>query len=672
MKLGDVVLVPSARVSCVALAQDGGFLLGRGWTVAAEQASLELSSGRAGYSVRRWADPVTGLFVFEGVPAGLVTFLLQGGEASVAGRESLQVDPGGEHFVEITSAVPEVQQLIHVQAKIKHFGAVMSHDIVAIEAEDLAGRRFHARAPSEGSRGMTWHSVSGVPTGEYTVHVRGDAFQQLAIAEVRPGDFVTAQLVGNVSARLALTRGGELIPPSSSVLEIRMRTEDRGPLPRRLEGVPSGDAIVFEGLLPGAQEWTLHLPGTGPRLLGVLEPLPGEARTVHVELESGDTIEGVVFERRTRRPLGGARVVLARALTASARSDSAWDDEVLEATTSDPATGHYRFAGLPAGEYRLRAELGPLLVSAEARVTATGSGEEHSIDLGLEAGGGLVGRLRMAPGTALENLSATVAPLGLARTANGRVRESALRARVASRVSPDGGFRSGLLPPGPARVVLYMPELHLPTGPGSTFATSGGSIDLGVVEVLPGQWTEHEFDATASSPGSVEVVASLDGRAAWGHVVELQQDRGTHMTSKAGAVVPPSGRVVLGPLVPGKYILTLRPTQASWVWTRADRVIVTPGSRTRAEVIVTVERGALTLVDREGRPVAHEEVRIRAVASPPPNGAEFRTDGAGRLRLALPPGRYSLARGLASGSTTRVEFAWPPGPEHARGLELPR
>ena len=257
--LGDVLLLPLARVTCVARAQDGRLISGRGWAVVAEQASLSLADGRSPHVVRRQADPASGHFVFDSVPAGLVSFRLQGGHGVSVGHVRLQVEAGQDHFVEITSDFPELLDRIHVRVMCRPFGSVQAKELASVHAEDAVGRRYHAQPPREG---MPWYWIPGCSDGDHVVRVDGPAFQPWSLGGVRPGDFVAAEIVGNVSGRIVLVQASAVRPPEQMELEVRMRGPDRSPAPRTILGQPTDADAVSMACYPALRTGSCALVGS--------------------------------------------------------------------------------------------------------------------------------------------------------------------------------------------------------------------------------------------------------------------------------------------------------------------------------------------------------------------------------------------------------------------------
>jgi hypothetical protein len=83
-----------------------------------------------------------------------------------------------------------------------------------------------------------------------------------------------------------------------------------------------------------------------------VELLPGEARSVEVQLDAGLSIEGVVTDRLTNLPLANTEVLLVL-------FDGTSGLEVASTVTSTGAQGEYRVQGIEPGQYRVLALASP-------------------------------------------------------------------------------------------------------------------------------------------------------------------------------------------------------------------------------------------------------------------------------------------------------------------------
>ncbi len=668
-ELGEIVLVPAARLTCIVTAPDGAWLALHGWSVVVEQPAPGPASGRQGFRRTSRECARTGHFEFDEVPCGPLSVRLQMGDGWVAGGERVHLRPGESGLVEIACRVPGARDAVFLRVECPPWGLVPPSRIAAIELEDAAGRRVQAVPPRDGNPFFTF---PGCGAGDHRLHIRGEAFQAWTREGVRRGDFVDARLAGSAGLHVLFPASESGRAPDGLELRVSLAAPDFGPEPRLVRGRAVADAIVFEGLIPGAQSLVFSAPGFATIRMPAQVLAPAEQRSLHLALARGRSIEGRVVERNSRRGVSGVQVLLRPAEPADADPAPSPAVASIRSRPSAPVSGQFRFEGLAPGTYRAQAAASALHVSEEVTVVVSASEDLRDLEIALDAPGGVQGRIRAPAGARFDGLRAVVAPLRHVLAPDGRVRDAALRCEVAARITTDGAFRTGPLPAGPARVVLVMPELSVPSGSGGTLSTGGGTLDLGVVEIEAGAWTEHTFDATDAFPGTVEIVCSLDGHPAWGHVVELQEDKGTHLHPRAGGVVPPSGRLSLGPLAAGTYVATVRPPQADWVWTAPQRVRVTNAGQARLECHVTTASGSVRILDRAGNPAPERAVRLRAVAQPPTRGAQRTTDGTGRLRLTLPPGRYALEPEPVRGSAfARIEFDWPQGVATEPGLTLP-
>ncbi len=360
--LGDVVCSKGAVVRAQLLGAQGQPVVGaRVWTVLPSVGGplLALAQNQV---VQAFSDS-SGVVQLAGLPAG--TYLLRGEaqdfarwHAEVALEEDelrdlgvVQWDSGREVVVRV---VPEGGA---ERARIDLRGLWNDADFLERPVEN--GRAVFPHVPLAHVLLTLWRGKVLVHQEE--VHVTSGAKPQVVTCEVRKLEVKGTVTVGGVPA------GGTLVfmPPAAPVAGvIRQWRSPGGAQQQSVLGqgpsavevpVDEDGTFVTTQLLPGTWRVVLHLPGGGvtPQQSVVL----GEGETVEVALAfPGNTVTGKVQDE-DGKPVAGARVQeLGSGLTTLSR-----------------AGGEFSLAGLPAGQARFMAQLGP--ASSPVQSVLLGSSE---------------------------------------------------------------------------------------------------------------------------------------------------------------------------------------------------------------------------------------------------------------------------------------------------------
>lgn len=576
-------------------------------------------------------------------------------------------------------------------------------------------------APAEGDAGAAAREVPSSPVAPPPSEARADTAPPLAPPPGEEGGVLEVEVLA----------GGRPWPGAAVRLYRRPERGARaGESAWRLAGtgVTEAEGRVRLASPPGGYLVAVRAQGHAPLLRDVVRP-QGEARTVlRVLLEPGHSLTGRTVVHGTREPLPLVELVL----TAHARELEAWQraeapDEERLYVTSD-ARGNFRVDGLAAGTWLLEARApgharaershlkvpleGPLTVelrvagviegfvvdargtpAANAEVRVDGSpdpavttGEEGSFSIEVEPGahtlsarhgeeaGALDRPIVLTAGSTVRDVRIS---LGAGAVLEGRVVEQASGGPVAgARVEvsltegrgdagqaltdAEGRFTVRGLAPGSydARVEAqgYSPTLRrgLTVTPGERFPVEFVLTRTGAVE---GQ--------VRDGAGQPVVDARVTGVGRWSDGTEA---------APVQARTDATGHYRLEGLATGRLYLTAR-REGSTVGVR-QVVDVPEGGAARADF--TLEgTGTVEGVVRTRGTLPDEALEVTALGQGTPGSGvpevgRVAVGAAGRFRLVLPPGRYTLlltardriAPGedtqvrVEEGRTAQVELAW--------------
>lgn len=495
--------------------------------------------------------------------------------------------------------------------------------------------------------------------GTYTVEVRDPRYLPWSQSGVTPGTEVRARLKGSAAVTLSVLGDGGA-PVDDYILRVDYHTSRTTPhvFDLRAAKAPMPASGVYDGLIP--DDLTLHIEASGYTNCDVIVAalLPNERRAVTAQLDHGSSLRGVVLDATTRAPVSGVDVALGAYIEDAEDSPARFNkfQSLLDArhnsrTTKSDASGHFSFDSVPHAAYELRARLGPLVHIELAPVVLDGG--ERSVELVLPASGFLVGRLIGPDGARFDGLSLS------AQRSTPQVdkfaaflESSSIEGGSRASVESDGNFRLGPLPAGEIVVRLDYPEVEMATGFNSSMGTPGPQRVLGTVVIEPGGDTRHDFDLRESFPGSLSVSIHVDGQLGASLVViaVLDPEKAMSQGNMSSATSDASGVARLAPLPPGSWTISVRPIDSIWTWTAPVPVEISAGQQRELSADIALVEDEITLVrDQDRKPFVTRGFVIKT------SGGliiSVKSDGAGRVKLRLPPGHYQIADAGES------EFGW--------------
>ncbi len=411
-----------------------------------------------------------------------------------------------------------------------------------------------------------------------------------------------------------------------------------------------GSTLATEVAVAGDGSFELRaLPATADyRLLALHDELaagralvdalaPGAVRDVELVFAPGGVVAGRVVDE-LGEPLAGARV--------EARVPGRWfgfDDVTVRAGTTE-ADGAFALGALPAGALALRASREGRLESAGARVELTERGRIDDVELVLERGATLAGRVS-APADDGQRVPAAGARVRVHFDRGfmaGDTTFGALRgAQGEARADADGRFAVGGLGPGP--FVVEVRAVRAEGGDDVVYRARRDGVrpadgELELLLAPPLALRGVVADERGVAPESFRVLATRVTEGALGPVGLERREASFRATQ---------GRFELVGVQPGRWRLDV--VAPGLVATEAP-IVALPGA---GEVALRVVREATVagVVTLDGAPAPGARV---PVASPWP--AWYRAVSAERrtpVATADASGRFELA-GLAPGATTLV------------------
>lgn len=525
----------------------------------------------------------------------------------------------------------------------------------------LTGGGLHRRSTGAGDM----YLFAGLGPGVYTVSLEDPRFAPWSVDGLEPGRCVQYTPQGSTMVSVRAVDGLRGRPLTDFLLE-RPRVRESAGVPYSIPwipipevGRPGPDGARTWAVVPGMMDVRVAAVGYVSQELELEGLAIGEAHALEVRLMPTVRIAGRVVGEGGR-PEAGARVQLVgpgerpRIFEPGAAYCGTGLPRALPETRTD-ADGVFAFAELAPGIWRVCAftDVWRARMSEELEL-APGEGREDLV-LALASSGSLIGSLRIPPG-ALEGGALLVEPVSGPLVEIYRYPAQAIRLPVAA----DGGFASGPLPPGSARVSWRMPSFSY-RSPGSSQprAHPGGTIQIGTYDIAPGSPTEVVLDLSAFRPARLEI--RLDpprgpGRPAQVGLWSDPAAREPFAAAQAG----PDGLSVFEAVLPGTYQLGVDLEGVPGRHLFPQPLGIEPGASLDLVRTLPVVRGMVRLVDDAiGAPLAHHPVGIR-LGTDPQAGAAFETDGQGRLELELFPGIYILTPQPTSrrGSWRSIGLRW--------------
>ena len=492
----------------------------------------------------------------------------------------------------------------------------------AVQAES---HRSRIAPPTERTDARGEFLMPGIRPGEYTVVAReGGLAPGIAAVVVEPetearvevllseGGFVTGRIVDPDTRPLA----GRVRLETIDGQRIAASTSERTAADAKADGT-----FALGPLPPGALGIGVAAPRHATRRVEVSVIRRGAVDLGDVVLETGLAIRGRVRDREGNGLEG-----------ASVRARLRRPGERRQGEATSEADGAFVVAGLEAGTYRITAEL-PGYAAASATALAGGD----PVDLAMEAGGEIAGRVVDAAGQPAEDASL-----------------SAEWADAADEVPPGGAF--GLAEEGDGRFVLR--DLAAGRYAVQARAAGKGEASISGVRVVAGTRTEVGTLRLAGGGIVRGTVVDVDGQGVPGATVVAERDLNMQtgdLVDQAGS----SGAFEIRGVPAGRAsVMASHPAYAS---PKPVVVEVDPEKEATPIRIVMLEGARVEgrAVHRDGRPFASGRVHVTSLEP----GAE----GIGERPFPVrPDGSFAIDH--APAGPARIELLAPSGPGALTGL----
>lgn len=270
-----------------------------------------------------------------------------------------------------------------------------------------------------------------------------------------------------------------------------------------------GGTFIIEGLQPGEYVFDTEAPSYARIAAGPLELEKGQkSATLTIRLEPGTSIAGMVFDKKTRKPIAGARVELfLPPLEERAGNDfrrmfrGGRDNGIRVDDRRTDQDGKFSFASQRPGRFRLAASASDHVPFIQKSLILTAGREVTGMRIGLAAGGRVFGTVKNLEGDARVEV----------RHKDGN--------RASARVQKDGTYEIKGLEPGPYHINLDVSGGDFRRRGGSWFAQMNREPD-----VVLSEGGEVRFDLDAKQDKLCMVMGRVfqNGQPATGAEVTLQ------------------------------------------------------------------------------------------------------------------------------------------------------
>lgn len=498
--------------------------------------------------------------------------------------------------------------------------------------------------------------------GPHRLVVDDPRYRRVEIDGVRDGESRRVELRGSAAIALHLA-GGPGAPPITDVaLAVYLdRTADQ---PRGVDRfrkefpfafpVPCGapdarGARVLDGLLPGDFTIVVRAKGYLRAEIEIDELAAGEERRIDVSLRAAPRIRGRVVRTPPETEVAGIPVyALARAEGSLADPFPGW--RTIGRARTD-GSGGFEVQDLPEGRCILRAALDPNRCADSPALAVTADSVFEDVAITLPSSTWIAGTIRAPAGAPLAACSVQAA-----REDPGRDRHPRELAALAdfahallAPVAADGTFRVGPLLPGPVKLRLLLPERPDPESARPDGSDpSGPWLDLGTPVLPDARESASTIDVRERFPAYLRVLVA-DGGAPALERYHVRADTKGALNSQSAPTAAATGVAEIGWLAPGGWSLSgsAFPGRRFARW--LDRVDLAPGEVRAVAVDVAPRLVVLRCLDA----ATGELLRDAAVSWAPegrglPRYLDATTDGAGELRIVVPPGPLRVRRGSAA------------------------
>jgi hypothetical protein len=666
---GDVTLVRPGVIEGH-LATPGGDLLVDQWRI---QASLATRlPHHAGISTKHCAiDPATGTYRFDDLPPGQVSLqaIRRTGERNTEVTVTTTAEAVTQAVLVYDGPDPARRIMLRIASSgLTSFATTqLAETAIRAVAADGTVHPFE-RVPNRG-----WeYWVKDLAPGEYRVEVDDPTLERWEQAGVRPGETISATLLGR--ARLRATVLG---PDGAPVPRYRLTVQQTAPFrTSHVEELQSAGSSppadgVYRGLLEGSYEVRVTADGYGEHR-GVAEGVTGDATfELEVRLAPRRALRGrVVHDDGTPVAEGTVQLTLGEIAGHDMDPSAMMTEQVRDERGVRQVPVPYRDVSVPL-DVNGGFDLGEVSAGPAVLRVLVGDWIRHDTRVDLAASSvPLVVTLPQSGSVACRVVFADERPAGELYLLPQRSLTGWLTARApaggrAGAVDSDGRCLLGPLLAGAQELMLV--ALGPDTGHGFSGMTPLARVR---VEVAPGEPTPYDIDLAFTRPTTrVAVAVTLSGEPP-SEALTFQlvpRDRydaeGREQKNAYGNVV--DGRAVLESVAAGDYSVEVSRTN---LWTHESALPYTltvedvaAGEEASLAVDVPVVRGGLRVLAADGAPCADAEVWL-GPATQNSMGVVLRTSAEATLELALASGRYAIHLGapdrLSMVDRRKSTFEW--------------
>lgn len=639
--VGVVMLIGTGSIAGRLVDKDGDPVPGV-WTIYAETSYRQSGAGGEITQVQASVDG-NGEFSLSDLPPGPVRLEACSRLASWIDGPTVEVRIGETTRAEFVYDVPDNRRRIDYRRRIvvttfsRPFHSHNNPEPGSIVLHTAAGT---IAAEKIGGSSQSW-SFDDVLPGSYLIEITDPKYLPWSREGIEPGETVSARLKGSSAVSLAVhdENTGERV--TEYALKVRFRNVNFSPnifQIRELSGTEPENG-VYDGLMPGDISLVVEAPGFATLEIPIDNLQPNETRTVTGEVSLGSAVRGVVRRAGSGDPVPGVTVRLTPHLEGKDPSDPfAFSGDMsarsaLKAQTREQSTdqeGRFVFEAVARGQYDAVAAVNPIIRAIEKGIEVEGASVE--IVLTLPGTGYLSGRIIGPPDAEYGGISVSAVPT----LDKERVRWIR-NAIPSSTLDEDGRYRLGPLPAGSATVSVVLAATMVHGFSGSA-RLERPRMDIGEAYVPSGSDAEMDIDMRDRFPGTLRVVARVDGELSPGLQIRATCETDT-ATWQVNGQAGPDGTALLGVVFPGNWSLRVSTYDRAWSYEVPEQVVIEPGAAVQAVVDVLLYAGSLSIVDAESNePLIEHSLFLMG------NGLlrQCQTDDGGRLWLTLPQGTYEI------------------------------
>ncbi len=634
--VGEVELVQGGAIEGRIVDERGEPRLGPHWLVYARSSGLEEFEGRDETQVIAPVDPATASYRAENVMPGRVELEAHTQPARWVRHGAVQVRSGETITVDIVDATPKPSRTIRLDAHSR-LAPTIRPDPEHVRA---IGHDGVPRAPGNRRIDFGPFVFDDLEPGEYALTIDDPRYRPWS-SSAQPGAQIQAELEGTSALALHVRDGtGATVTSFSAQLELQNASH----APTQIE-IPEEAVRLSQGALIGltAGDYRLTIQaGDGLGAADVRALAAGETRALDVVVGNESRVNGHV-RYSDGEPARAIDVALLPA-TPSNPNLAGWPvaDRVMfdrdSKTDTTDASGAFRFTIARPGQVFVGAWTpNGAEVSSEILDLAPGQTRD-GLELVLPRGGFVSGRILAPPGSSCAGLRLWIGPTGkLSIAARGA------SDKTADELDADGRFEVGPIPPGPSTARLLLPVQFERSRLGLTRHSDPTGIVLGMLEVVDGGRSQHDF-SVPEFPGRIALDVAVNGAASAGLGINLTTTAGNDPSLVTGET-DVHGR--FGPTLAfaGSWNLVITDADEGWRYVHTTPLLVAAARENHAQIKLQLAEASLRFLEAEsGAPLANRSIWLLGPRGIDPGAFapwfQRKTDNEGRATWKLAAGEY--------------------------------